>query len=189
MNNFNIIMTFIKLPKNNHIRLMYPRQTVLVTCGIGENKNIIPLVWTLIVSRNPAIVGISVGLSRYSHSLIKKNREFTINVPTKEILGKIMYCGRTSGKIVNKFQKTGLTPLKGINVKCPRIKECISQIECKVIDSKTYGDHTMFIGEVMTCLGNEEYLKDSKINIEKAEIPYHMTGNKFTFNQKKIYYV
>jgi flavin reductase (DIM6/NTAB) family NADH-FMN oxidoreductase RutF len=181
-------MGFRKLPKNKHIGLMYPRQIVLVTSGSNENNNILPLVWTVILSRNPPIVGISVAPSRYSHNLIKDHKEFTINIPTKKIIDKVMYCGQISGKNINKFKKTTLTPLKGMNVKCPRIKECISHIECKVIDMHTYGDHTFFIGEVATCIVNDEYLKLNKIiNVEKIEIPYHLTGEFFTFNQMKIY--
>ncbi len=179
-------MGFKKLPITNHIGLMYPRQTILITT---YPANIIPLAWTLILSEKPPIVGISVSPSRFSHNLIKDQGEFTINIPTREILKKVMYCGQTSGKKVNKFKETGLIPLDGINVKCPRIKECISHIECKLIDIKVYGDHTLFIGKVVTCLGNEDFLKENRIDVEKVEIPYHLTRRTFTFNQKKIFKV
>lgn len=179
-------MGFKKLANTNHIGLMHPRQTILVTTF---PINIIPLAWNLIISRNPPIVGISVSPLRFSHNLIKDQGEFTINIPTSEILKKLMYCGQISGKKVNKFKETGLTSLDGINVKCPRIKECICHIECKLIDSKVYGDHTLFIGKVVTCLGNEDFLKNNRIDVRKVEIPYHLTGRNFTFNQKKIYRV
>jgi len=138
----------------------------------------------MIISRKPPIIAISVAPQRFSHDLIKNSKEFTINIPTKNIINEVFYCGTHSGKDADKFKKTKLTPLEGINVKCPRIKECIGHIECKVIDEKIYGDHTLFIGKVETCIGKEGFLTDERI--EKIEIPYHLGSNRFVYNKNEI---
>ena len=182
-------MEFKRLNITNHVRILPPRQAILCTCKLEDKSNIITLAWTMIVSGNPPIIAISVAPQRFSHNLIKKSGEFIINVPTKEIISKVHYCGSHSGKTVDKFKETGLTPLKGINVKCPRIEECIAHVECKVIDFKKYGDHTLFIGEVVTCFGRQDLLSGNEMNIEKVEIPYHLGGKKYTFNKKDIFRV
>ena len=182
-------MEFKKVNLTNHLRLLHPRQTILCTSRFENKNNIITLAWSMIISRDPPIVAISVAPQRYSHDLIKNSGEFTSNVPTKAIISEIFYCGSHSGRKVNKFKETNLTPLDGINVKCPRIKECVSQIECKVIDAKKYGDHTLFVGKVVTCLGREDILFKNEIDIKRIEIPYHLGGRKFTFNKKEIYEV
>ena len=180
-------MEFKKLTVSKHIRLLQPRQTILCTSRVGDKLNIITLAWSMIISRTPPIVAISVAPERFSHDFIKESGEYTINLPTREIISEVYYCGSHSGRKVDKFKATNLTPLEGINVKCPRIKECVSHIECKVIDAKTYGDHTLFVGEVVTCLGREDVLTKGEIDIEKVEIPYHLGGNRFTFNKNEIY--
>jgi len=182
-------MDFKSLTPSKHVGLLHPRQVILCTSRSGNKTNIITLAWTMIISRNPPIIAISVAPQRYSHNLIKESGEFTINVPTKEIISEVYYCGSHSGRKIDKFKDTGLTALEGINVKCPRIKECISHVECKVLDSKKYGDHTLFIGEVISCLGREDVLTAGETNLEKVEIPYHVGGNKFIFNMKEIYKV
>ncbi len=182
-------MKFRNLKSNSHIRLLHPRQTILCTSRRNDKTNIITLAWSMIISRNPPIVAISVAPQRYSHDLIKDSKEFTMNVPTKEIISEVFYCGTHSGRRVDKFKKTILTPLDGIMVQCPRIKECISHLECKVIDHKKYGDHTLFVGQVLKCLGREDVLVNNQIDIKKVEIPYHLGGNKFAFNKKEIYQV
>ena len=182
-------MEFKKVNVTNHLRLLHPRQTVLCTSRFDDKNNIITLAWSMIVSGNPPIIAISVAPQRFSHNLIKKSREFTINVPTKEIISEVYYCGSHSGSRVDKFKETNLTSLDGINVKCHRIKECVSQIECKVIDIKKYGDHTLFVGKVVTCLGREDVLFKNQLDIKSVEIPYHLGGKKFTFNKKEIYEV
>ena len=182
-------MNFRRLNRTNHIRVLHPRQTVLCTSKLGDKTNIITLAWTMIVSRNPPIIAISVAPQRFSHNLIKESGEFTINIPTKEIISQVHYCGSHSGKDEDKFKATNLTPIEGINVSCPRIGECIVHVECKVIESKKYGDHTLFIGEVITCLAKPDILSGNETDIEKIEIPYHIGGKKFVFNKKEVYRV
>ncbi|MHA1293343.1 MAG: flavin reductase family protein [Promethearchaeota archaeon] len=182
-------MKFRKLKSNSHIRLLYPRQTILCTSKLEDKKNIITLAWSMVVSGNPPIIAISISPKRFSHNLILKSKEFTINLPTKEIINEVYYCGTHSGRDVDKFQETKLTELDGINVNCPRIKQCISHIECKVINAEKYGDHTLFIGKVVSCMGREDILDGNKIDIKKVEIPYHLGGKKFAFNKKEIFEV
>jgi flavin reductase (DIM6/NTAB) family NADH-FMN oxidoreductase RutF len=138
----------------------------------------------MIISRNPPIVAISVSPKRHSHDLIEAAKEFTLNIPTKQNIKEVYYCGTHSGRTVDKFAETNLTSLNGININCPRIKESIGHIECKVIDSKQYGDHTLFVGEVVTCLWKKDI--SQKTALEEIEIPYHLGGNKFVYNKNKI---
>ncbi|MFO7796557.1 MAG: flavin reductase family protein [Promethearchaeia archaeon] len=177
-------MSFKILSVNKHINLLHPRQTILCTSQFKDKKNVITLAWTMIISRTPPIIAISIAPQRFSHDMIKNSKQFTINMPTKEIIKDVYYCGTHSGRNINKFEQTKLTPLEGINVKCPRIKECFAHIECKVIDEKTYGDHTLFIGEVLTCIVKEGLLKDERI--KKVEIPYHLGANRFIYNKNEI---
>ncbi len=182
-------MEFKEVKTDKYFRLLNPQPTILCTSKLGEKSNIITLAWNMVVSRDPPIVAISVAPQRFSHKLIKESQEFTINVPTKEIIKEVYYCGSHSGKILDKFKNTSLTPLDGIKVKCPRIKECVSHLECKVIDSKKYGDHTLFIGEVLTCVARTDLILGGELNFEKIEVPYHLGARNFTFNKKEIYSV
>lgn len=53
-----------------------------------------------------------------------------------------------SGWDEDKFKKTGLTQVRSTSVKTPGIKECAARLECKAVDTKEAGDHTLFIGKV-----------------------------------------
>ena len=101
----------------------------------------------------------------------------------------MFYCGSHTGRKVDKFQETNLTALEGISLDCPRIKECIAHLECKVLDEQVYGDHTLFVGKVVACDGRSDILKNDKTDTSQLEIPYHLTGRNFTFNQKDVYRV
>ena len=182
-------MEFRTLKSNNHLGLLHPRQTILCSSSFKGETNIITLAWTMIISRTPPIVAISVAPQRHSHGLIKNSGEFTINVPTKELISEVYYCGSHSGRNVDKFSKANLTPLNGLQVKCPRIEKCIAHVECEVMDDRRYGDHTLFVGKVVSCSARNDVLKGKEVDLEKVSVPYHVGGREFVFNKKELFRV
>ena len=57
-----------------------------------------------------------------------------IAIPTVDLLDRVVGIGTCSGADTDKFAKFGLTPVKGKVVKAPLIKECLANIECRVVD-------------------------------------------------------
>lgn len=121
----------------------------LVTSKADDKTNIITLAMLHVFSFNPFLVGIGVAPTRYSYELIKKSREFVVNLPTKDMRDVVELCGSCSGRYVNKFERAGLTPRKSEKVAPPQIAECPVALECKVIKEIKFGDHVWFIGEVV----------------------------------------
>ncbi len=125
---------------------------VMVTC----QENIITIGMVHIFSFSPPLVGIGVHPSRFSFQLLKSAKEYVINIPTKELLKAVNFCGEKSGREFDKFSTTGLTKEKSLRLKTPAILECPINIECRVIKEIEIGDHTWFIGEVKACRVKKE---------------------------------
>ncbi len=178
------------IPITQAFRLAYPKIVCLITASdpSKENDNIITLAWTTPISFNPPIFGISIGPTRYTHNLIKQTKEFGVNLPTMDIVDKVLFCGRHSGKKVNKFEETGLTPIPAKKIQAKLIKECVANFECEVIDIQKYGDHSFFVGQVVAAICDEgKYKKSEKrLKIEELELVYHCGGDLFCSNQHKI---
>ena len=134
-----------------------PERIVLVTSAskIGP-PNIITLGWQMRTSFEPPMMAISVGHTRYSHELIKEGGEFVIAVPGIDIAEEVLFCGTRSGRDVDKFSETGLTPGEAQHVRPPLIEECLLNFECKIVGSLNTGDHTIFAGEVLASYKNDE---------------------------------
>jgi len=148
------------LPLNRALRVGPPTSVVLATCVPADGKpNIITLGMIMPISHNPPLIAIGVSPKRYSHTLIEKTKEFVINVPTKDLVKQIAFCGSVSGRNHDKFRETKLTPHPSRKARSPLIKECISNLECKVVTSYVCGDHTLFVGEVVAAHVDEELLK------------------------------
>jgi len=151
---------------------MYPCPVVLVTCVDGDAApNIITLAWVGVVCSEPPMVGISMRPHRYSHGLIVKSGEFVVNMPTENILLQTDYCGVVSGREVDKFAKTGLTPIPASQVKAPLIKECPVNLECRTARIISLGTHDLILGQVLATHIDEELLGENEEirNIEDAK--------------------
>lgn len=142
--------------------MVYPVPVVMVTCGnIKEKYNIITVAWTGTVCSNPAMTYISIKPERYSYQLIKDSGEFVINLVDERLAKYTDYCGVRSGRDIDKFRETGLTPAAAYMVKCPVIEESPLSIECTVKDILNLGSHHMFLGSVV-CVDADENYMDSK---------------------------
>lgn len=164
-----------------------PEPTVLVTVkSEDKNPNIITIAWTGVFSHSPAIVYIAVNPARYSHSILKKSMEYVINIPSEKLAKVVDYCGVVSGKNVNKFEETGLTPIPATVVKAPLIKECAVNIECKVKDILNFGSHDIFVGEIVAIHYDEKAIKeDGNPDLEKIR-PYGYSFGEYRSMGEKL---
>jgi flavin reductase (DIM6/NTAB) family NADH-FMN oxidoreductase RutF len=155
-------------------RLLHPMHTVLVTCAGKTGKpNIITLAWAMPTSISPPLVAISVSPRRHSHNLLEETKEFVVNIPTMEILDKVVLCGTTSGKNHDKFKETGFSALPGKEVNAPLIKECVGHLECKLHSKCITGDHTIFVGEIVEAHVDKGIFTDS-YDLKTAKMIFHL---------------
>lgn len=113
--------------------LIEPGPVVLVTTHDGKKDNIMTISWTMVADFTP-VFAMTTGSWNYSFAALRKTKECVIAIPTVNMLDKVVGVGTCSGADTDKFKKFMLTPVKGKHVKAPLIKECLANIECKVVD-------------------------------------------------------
>lgn len=166
--------------------MLYPVPAVMVSCGReGKTPNIITIAWAGTICSDPAMVSISVRKERYSHNIIKDTGEFVINLVNKRLVRSTDYCGVMSGRDVDKFKETRLTPQESRYVKAPGIKESPVNIECKVVDVKELGSHDMFIAKVLGVTIDNQYMDDrGKFNLNASGLVSYSHGEYFELGKK-----
>lgn len=149
---------------------LYP--TPLVLCGTYDaegRSNLATLAWVGICSNQPPAIQISLRPSRYTYATIVERRAFTVNIPSVNYVGQADFCGMTSGKRVDKFAATRLTPERGQFVDAPLVLEFPVCMECRLLHTFAIGSHDMFVGEIMAswialdCLEPDGAVNPSKI--------------------------
>jgi len=166
---------------DHYYHYAFPMQTVLVTCNDEKgNTNIITLAWHTPISRTPPLYGISVAPKRYSHGLIEKTKEFVVNFVPYSLVEAAQYCGTHTGRTADKLCTTGLTFIPAKKLSTPRIKEAYAHLECTLKESKTVGDHTLFIGEVVAVSADENAFKDDLLRTDLIHPLYYIGENSYT---------
>lgn len=118
---------------NKAFTLIEPGPVVLVTTNDGKQDNIMTISWTMVMDFIPRFA-ITTGPWNYSYSALRKTKECVIAVPTVELIDKVVGVGTCSGEDTDKFETFGFTPVKGKHVRAPLLRECLANIECRVVD-------------------------------------------------------
>lgn len=123
----------LQLNLSKAFTLMESGPVVLVSTHHGKKDNIMTISWTMVLDFTPRFA-ITTGEWNYSFAALRENKECVIAIPTVDMLNEVVGIGMCSGADTDKFAKFKLTPIPGKVVKSPLIKECLANIECKVID-------------------------------------------------------
>jgi len=129
--------------------LLYPNPVIVCCTYDNEGKaNAATLAWGGIASSAPPAISIAVQPVRHTYEALMSRKAFTVNLVPAKYAAEADYFGLASGKNVDKFAATGLTPVRSDLVDAPYIEEFPYALECVVTHTLDLGRHTLFIGEV-----------------------------------------
>lgn len=111
--------------------------------------NVMTAAWAGICCSKPPCVYVSLRKATYTHGNIIERRAFTVSIASEDHAREVDYMGLVSGRDVDKFAVTGLTPVNSELVDAPYVGEFPLVLECRVIHVIEIGLHTEFIGEIM----------------------------------------
>jgi flavin reductase (DIM6/NTAB) family NADH-FMN oxidoreductase RutF len=146
-------------------------QTLLGT-HVNGKVNFMALDWLTRVNYQPAMLGICVNRGHASNAAIRQTGEFSVNIPTVDMVAVTDYCGIVSG---NKEDKSKLFEVFYGELKsAPLIKACPLNIECKLVQTVDLPTNTLFIGEIKNIYCEEKYLENGKPDVKKVR-PFLLT--------------
>ena len=149
--------------------MLNPVPVVLVSCGRDAEANLITVAWTGIINSDPPHTYVSVRKERHSHEILSKEKEFVINLTTKDLLYATDFCGVKSGASMDKFKEAGLTKEPASIVGCPMVAESPVTLECKVFDVQEFPTHDMFLAEIVAVHAREELMDEKgKLRLDRA---------------------
>lgn len=166
--------------------MLYPLPVVMVSVADqAGHTNIITVAWAGTICTNPPMVSISVRPSRYSYHMIEETGEFVINLTARALAYAADYCGVKSGRDVDKWKETGLTPVKSDIVKAPCIAQSPVNIECRVVRKEQLGSHDLFLAEVAAVHADEQYMDEKGgFHLEKANPVVYSHGGYYDLGDK-----
>ncbi|HQS56848.1 MAG: flavin reductase [Gallionellales bacterium 35-53-114] len=122
---------------------------VLITTSHKGIPNIMTQSWHTMMEFVPPLVGCVISGNNHSFAALKATRECVINIPTLELAKQVVAAGNCSGRKVDKFARTGLTPVPASKVQAPLIADCYANLECRVADTRLVNSYNFFVLEVI----------------------------------------
>jgi flavin reductase (DIM6/NTAB) family NADH-FMN oxidoreductase RutF len=146
-------------------------QTILGTHYEGK-ANFMALDWLTRVNYQPPMLGICVNKMHASNTAVRDTGEFSVNVPSTDMVEITDYTGLVSGK---RADKSGLFEVFYGELKAaPMIKTCPITMECKVVQTVELPTNTFFIGEIVNIYSEERFLTDGNPDVKKIN-PFVLT--------------
>jgi flavin reductase (DIM6/NTAB) family NADH-FMN oxidoreductase RutF len=136
-------------PVSNIRQLLEPGPVVLVSSAWKGKRNIMTMGWHTVIEFTPSLVGCVIAEDNVSFAMIQKSRECVINVPTADMIDKVVGIGNCGGDVVDKFERFHLTLVPGAKVAAPLIRECFANLECRIADTRLVKAYNFFILEVL----------------------------------------
>jgi flavin reductase (DIM6/NTAB) family NADH-FMN oxidoreductase RutF len=157
----------------------YPKLAAIITASFGGKDNAMTAAWHSSISINPPIYGVSISPKRFTYQLISESKEFGVNFIPFEKAHLAASVGGISGHRIDKFQKLNIPKEKPIKTGVPLLKDAYASYECKLLDSKIYGDHVWVIGEIVAAHFQKEIFTENEIlDLSKVK-PLLYLGSEF----------
>ena len=127
----------------------YPYTVALVGAQVEKQVNFMSCAWHTALSFDPPLFGILISKKRFTHRIISEAREFTANFISFGRIKLSAQMGRKSGQDMNKIKEFAVRLAPSRIITSPIIQEAYVAFECKLAEVKAYGDHDLFVGEVL----------------------------------------
>jgi len=167
--------------------LIFPTPVWCVGSYDEEGKpNVMTIAWGGICCSKPPCLTVSLRKATYTYKNIIDREAYTVSVPSADFAAEADYFGIASGRNVNKFEKTSLTPTRSDLVDAPYVEEFPMILECKLLHHFEIGTHTQFVGEIMdikvdqsaiTEDGKPDILKVNPLVYATKAQKYHQVGD------------
>jgi flavin reductase (DIM6/NTAB) family NADH-FMN oxidoreductase RutF len=151
--------------------LLYPTPVLVVGTYFADGRpNVMTAAWGGIACSKPPCISVSLRAATATHGNIVARKAFTISLPSREQAAAADYFGLVSGRKLDKFAATGLTPVEAELVDAPYVAEFPLVVECALVEVHELGLHTQFIGEVKdvkvdeACLDAEGHVDVGKLD-------------------------
>src|ERR1039457_4197646 len=151
--------------------LLFPTPVLMGgTYDQAGKPNLMNAAWGGICCSQPPCVAVSLRKATYSYASIVERKAFTVGIACESRMKEADYMGIASGRDVDKFAATGLTPVKSELVNAPYASEFPVVLECRLLHTIDIGLHTQFIGEIIDVKGDEQALgEDGNLDILKIQ--------------------
>lgn len=143
---------------------MYPSLTTIVGAHVNGKPNFLAIAHVGIFNHGqPQFISFGINKNHFTNQGIHANKQFSVNIPSVDLMAETDYVGIVSGKTTDKSDLFDL--FYGELKAAPLISACPVNIECRLNEAIDYTTHDIFVGEIMAVHAEEAVLKGGKLDV------------------------
>lgn len=124
--------------------------SLVVSRGANGQINFLTAMWFSPTGFEPSRMVLAILKRTLTYKLILERGEFVMSAPTDKMMDIVVLAGYVSGRDVDKWKVSGLTPVKPSKVSVPLIGEAIGNVEYRLIQQIPFSEEMdLFVGEVL----------------------------------------
>ena len=161
--------------------LVVPRPIAWVsTVSATGVTNVAPHSYFNVISSNPWILHFTSTGEKDTLRNVKETGDFVINVVGREIAEKMNYTSGNFPPEESEFEWAGLTPVKSVRVRSPRVGQARVSFECKVDDIVSKGNGHMVFGKVALAHVDESLFVNGRVDPRILKPIGRLGGSQYT---------
>jgi flavin reductase (DIM6/NTAB) family NADH-FMN oxidoreductase RutF len=155
---------------------VFPMPVLMIsTYGENDKVDVMNMAWGGICAEN--MVALNIGEGHKTSENIKNRKAFTLSIADIPHMKEADFFGIATGnKMTDKFERSGLTAVKSVNVDAPVVTEFPLTLECKVVECQNTVYGFRVLGEIVNVLADEKVL-DENGKVDPTKL------NAFVFDQ------
>ncbi|MFX1241424.1 MAG: flavin reductase family protein [Promethearchaeota archaeon] len=157
--------------------LLYPMPIIIVGSMVDGKPNYCTIAFCGVVNLTPPMISIESGPSHHTTKGIVNNMEFSINIPSLEMVETVDFIGIKSGKDIDKSEifESFFGDLKN----APLISEASVNHACNVIKIVELANRKdLYIGQIINTYVSEDCLTDKLPDIKKINPIIYSASNR-----------
>lgn len=152
-------------------------------CGV---KNLAPFSFFTVVSREPPLLGFSIGAYDRVEGVkdtlrnIRERREFVVAIPSADLIDEVALSAAQLAPEVSEFDHCGLASVSGGRIETDAVARAPINMECVLQACVEVGDGTFVVGRVVAWRIRPSIFKDGKIALGSLSPLGRLSGPRFS---------
>lgn len=145
--------------------------SVIGSVADGKN-NFMTAAWVSRVNFDPPMMGVAIGKGHLTARAILEHKEFSINIPSVDLMAAVDYVGMVSGN--QKDKSTVFKTFKGTLEYAPMVSACPLCMECRLSTTVDFPKDIFVIGEIVGVYTEDRFMTDGMLDSQKIN-PFTLT--------------
>lgn len=179
----------VEVPIHNAYNYWHAHAISLISTIDKEgNPNVAPYGEYMVLNAfnaDPPIVLFGPTIERKTYKNIVETKDFVTNIPHEGLIKQINIVAEEYDPKIDKFKKSGLTPIPSLKVKSPSVKECRIHYECKLLKIEYFGKNKALVfGEIVAITVDEDLANLNEV--DRIESIHPVLYGSFKKNNKSF---